>query len=152
MQSSGKSGNSRAGQFKNLIVSRSSMKPESFDLEPVSSIMRALRSHIHNICTEHIGNHNQITALFLIRADLDQQKLSVYAFIGFEHFDVNYIHQLFQLLCDLFKNQIVPVTDNGHSGISRICRRTYCKTVNVIASAAEHSRHTAQHSGCIINQ
>src|SRR5699024_49735 len=103
-------------------------------------------SHIHDLGPENLGDRSNILSLFRHHFDLDQHQLPVDALARFEHLDVAHIHQLGQLFCNLLQHQIVPAAYHGHPGNLRIGGDACRDTVDIVASAAEQSGHTAEYA------
>src|SRR5207247_3832598 len=98
-----------------------------------------LELHIHDLGSENICNLHDFSARFRVHRNFDQYQLAVHIFALAEINHLQHVHQLVELLDDLFQRRVVTARHDGHARRAGVLRRRDVERVDVVTASAEQS-------------
>src|SRR5207249_4964970 len=99
---------------------------------------------VHDLRPEDVANLHDFGPGLRVDADLDQHQLAIDIFAIAEILHLDHVHELVELLGDLFQHGVVALDHDGHPGGGRVLRRGDVEGVDIVAATAEQSRYAGQ--------
>src|SRR5205823_4425108 len=101
---------------------------------------------------ENVRDLHHLGAGFGIHRHLHHHQFTVDILVGAKVLNFQNVHQLFELLDDLFQRRIIAAGDDGHAGGVGILGGAYIQGVNIIATASEQAGHAREHTEFVFHE